>query len=342
MEVKIPRQIKIEYDDQLDLEKINKLVLELFKETKNSRIKKIKNKISQLKAQETKTNVERETLEEKLEKLKQSKLEIKKGKDRRKYSERIDPIIEMYNNLENSEESNTSESSRDVSTARKKAIGEFIDILEDYIDVEINRGGKTVSEEYSVESKSKTVCEDMDRKNFFKAFQEIQGKLNIKIPDDLLKKLDKHMKSYGLPTRMDAKNIPLSKDGKKKGTDRKIMREALKRTTNQRYYSMINIICSIYWGWKLPDLGSIESKVMRDYDATQKIFKSMKLGRSNLGVQFRLYKHLEQYKDEIEELGYKLNKKDFEIVGTRNIILEYEEIWKAMAKGAGLLPIDTI
>ena len=39
------------------------------------------------------------------------------------------------------------------------------------------------------EIRPKNPTEDIDRKNFYKALQELQGKLNTKIPEDLFKKI---------------------------------------------------------------------------------------------------------------------------------------------------------
>lgn len=344
MDLKIHRQLNIQYDKELDLENIHNLMVSLFEETKASRIKKVRRAIKLAQREEPETNVEIEALEERLNKLNLIKSDIKTGVDCQNYIEEVTPILKTYKMLEGISEgsSESSEESSELVRRKKKLINEFISVLQNYITVDVKKTGIGAAEKPTSENRKTNNCEDTDRKNFHKAFLEFQGKLNIKIPDDLLKKIDKYMESYGFVTRKEAVDLPLDSNGKKEGTNRKLMELALKKTKNQSYYGKINMICSIYWGWKLPDLSSLESRIMSDFDRTQKIFKSLQLGRSNLGIQYRLYKHLEQYKPELKELGYNFSKKDFKIVDTREIILEYEEIWKQMAKGAGLLPIETV
>lgn len=324
MEIKLLDRLKIEYEEDLDLIEVHDYILNLFDRTKKQRLVKIDEIINKNENSPVKTLVEKEVNEEQNNKLRKTRKEIEDGVDLQQYLEQAEILITKY----------------DSSKEKKKLINEYLRLLGRYINIDIIKPKDNSREnEYCVKPSKD---EDSDRENFKRALMSSQGKRNIKIQEDIYAKLDNYFDSYSLITREKAKSIPLKKNGKKDGTSKELMEKALKDTGNPSYYDRINIICANYWGWKLPDFTSLESKIMEEYDVTQKVFRSLTKERtSNLNLQYRLYKHLELHKEELKELGYILRKDDFKIIGTRTIFLEYDVIWKQMTQAAGLQFIPT-
>ena len=161
-----------------------------------------------------------------------------------------------------------------------------------------------------------------DRINFEKVLARYQGKQNNKPPKELYEKLDQWFVENGLYSSEYYKNLPLI-DGKKKGTSRILMYKALGEIKCSGYYDDINLIMNVFWGWTLPDVSHLETKIMKDYDTFQIVFEEVldKEGRkSSLNSQWRLYKHLKR-------LGWKCNKKDFKIPTTPNILEYHKRKW---------------
>lgn len=325
MEIKLPDRLKIEFEEDLDIEDVHNYVLNLFERSKTARLNKLDEMIQKCGNSPSKTLVEKDVNQEKIDKLRKLRKDISEEVDLKQYTEQANILLEHYNNSEN----------------KKKYINEYLRFLDAYIHIDVIKPKDNNREADYCAKSSKD--EHSDRENFKRALLRIQGKQNCKILEDILVKLDKYFDSFDLITRQKAKSISLKTNGKKEGTSRELMERALKEIGNPSYYDRINIICSIYWGWKLPDFTVLEPKIMEEYENTQKIFLSLpNKGRSsNLNLQYRLFKHLELHKEELKELGYILKKDDFKLIGTRVIFLQYDEIWKQMTQGAGLIFIPT-
>ena len=167
-----------------------------------------------------------------------------------------------------------------------------------------------------------------DRDNFLKALRRYEGKQPNRLPENLIPILDRHYESFGLPKCEEIKQMPLTERGSRGNTSREMMFKALYATGNVAYYEDINLICHIYWGWSLPDISYLEDQIMDDYDKTQRIYESLpKERKSNLNIQYRLFKHLQMRK-------HKCSIDDFKIVKTRDILEYHDSIWRQMITGA--------
>jgi Poxvirus Late Transcription Factor VLTF3 like len=186
-----------------------------------------------------------------------------------------------------------------------------------------------------------------DRDNFLKALRRHEGKQPNHLPENLIDVLDRHFTSFGLPAVEEVRRLPLiergPRQGTKEGTSRDMMFRALYETNNVAYYEDINLICHLTWGWALPDISYLEDQIMDDYDKTQRIYESLPKDRkSNLNIQYRLFKHLEMRR-------HRCYIDDFKIVKTRDILEYHDSIWRLMIEGAkqahpehGFIFIETI
>jgi len=125
--------------------------------------------------------------------------------------------------------------------------------------------------------------------------------------------------------------LPLTENGRKKGTSREMMFEALSDTNNSAFYDDINLILHLYWGWELPNISHLEERIMEDYINTQQVYNSiLKKDRdASLNIQFRLYVHL-------KAVGYPCTKDDFKIQTSRDSLIFHNEVWKEMCEKTGI------
>lgn len=170
-----------------------------------------------------------------------------------------------------------------------------------------------------------------DCENFRKALLRFQGKQANKPPPKLYEHLDVYFDKIGKPPRSEIIKLPLTSDGKKKGTTRQMMFEALSETNNSAYYDDINLIIHEYWGWKLPDISHLEDQIMEDYIATQQVYNQIpdKDRDASLNIQFRLFVHL-------KAVGYPCTKDDFKIQTSRDSLIFHSEMWKIMCEKTGV------
>jgi len=170
-----------------------------------------------------------------------------------------------------------------------------------------------------------------DCENFRKALLRFQGKQVHKPPSKLYDQLDTFFEKTGKPSRQTVQKQSLTPDGKKKGTSRQMMFEALAETNNSAYYDDINLIMHEYWGWNLPDISHLEEQIMEDYIATQQVYNSIpnKDRDASLNIQFRLFVHL-------KAVDYQCNKDDFKIQTSRDSLIFHSEMWKIMCDKTGI------
>ena len=170
-----------------------------------------------------------------------------------------------------------------------------------------------------------------DCENFKKVLMRFQGKQPNRPPPKLYEQLDEYFDRIGKSKGAEFQALGLSPEGKKKGTSRQMMFEALGETNNSAYYDDINLIMHNYWGWELPDISELEDKVMEDYMTTQQIYNVIpnKDRNASLNIQFRLYVHL-------KAIGYPCSKEDFKIQTSRDSLEFHQEMWKIMCEKTGL------
>lgn len=163
-----------------------------------------------------------------------------------------------------------------------------------------------------------------DKGNFEKALKRYQGKQLNNLPPDIEERLDEYFGRLGMTLGSTVKELPFTKCGRKKpGTSRTVMTEALKRTGMSGHYKDIDLVCHIYWGWKLPDISHIEEKIMSDYDEVKNAFEKVKGDerKSCLNTQYVLFRLLQRN-------GHPCNFSDFKIVTTGSIFRYYQVKWK--------------
>jgi hypothetical protein len=170
-----------------------------------------------------------------------------------------------------------------------------------------------------------------DCENFRKVLMRFQGKQPNRPPNKLYEQLDEYFHKIFKPKGSEIMVLPMTHEGKKKGTSRQMMFEALNETNNSAYYDDINLIMHNYWGWELPDITELEEKIMEDYMTTQQIYNSIphKDRNASLNIQFRLFVHL-------KAIGYPCTKEDFKIQTSRDSLEFHQEMWKIMCEKTGL------
>jgi hypothetical protein len=170
-----------------------------------------------------------------------------------------------------------------------------------------------------------------DCENFRKVLMRFQGKQPNRPPVKLYEQLDEYFERICKPKCIEIQALPITIEGKKKGTSRQMMFEALGETNNSAYYDDINLIMHNYWGWDLPDITELEEKIMEDYMTTQQVYNAIpnKDRNASLNIQFRLYVHL-------KAIGYPCTKEDFKIQTSRDSLEFHQEMWKIMCEKTGL------
>lgn len=159
-----------------------------------------------------------------------------------------------------------------------------------------------------------------DRVNFEKVLLRFQGKQVSKPDGSLYQKIDEWFIKKNLPSQQEFHKRPLTSRGKKRGATKELMYQALSEIGCSGYYDDINLICHIFYGLPLPDIGHLEDIIMHDYDVFQKVYDDIdKDGRkSSLNSQWKLYILLRRQ-------GLDCKMRDFKIPTTPHI-LDYHKI----------------
>ena len=174
---------------------------------------------------------------------------------------------------------------------------------------------------------------DDDINNFIKILQKFEGKNVGNIPEIIYEHLDEYFINKGMYIGSYYKKLPLSGEGKKEGTSKKKMWNALENLNYNQYYDEINYITNVYWGWKLPDLSLYRNQIIKDYQLTQQVWQRIKkdYNRSaSLGTSFRLYSHL-------KAVGYPYcRKEDFKIQDMVESLRLHDDAWRRMCQETGV------
>lgn len=170
-----------------------------------------------------------------------------------------------------------------------------------------------------------------DWENFEKALIRYQGRQQNKPPQKLYDQLDVYYRKIQKSLGAEIRSRPSLSDGKKDGTSRQMMLDALCETNNSAYYDDVNLVMNVYWGWKLPDVSHLENQIMQDYYLTQQVYNSEPhQGRdASLNTQFRLYVHL-------LAVGHRCSRDDFKIQTSRDSLEFHQEMWKKMCDKTGV------
>lgn len=165
-----------------------------------------------------------------------------------------------------------------------------------------------------------------DTNNFIKVLDKFEGRNEPHPPEEIYVQLDNYFTSMKMEKGEYYRNLPLNQSGKKEGTSKKKLWDALENTGNNKYYDESNFIAHKYWGWKLPDISLYREKLISDYQETQNIWNKIKYkyNRSaSLGTQFRLYVHL-------KAINYPCDREDFKIQDMVESLRIHNDAWKIM------------
>ena len=346
---KIPGSIEIDEREDSEVEKFKSVnivklhayILSLFKKTKKKRLEEVDFKLESLKKSSTETILEKEKKKKNIKKWKQIRRIVYGDEDMKIFDFQGNILLVQYLKLAKQEED--IKNNPDLYIFKNRVISEYIEFAQKIIQIDQqSTADLTVPEIISSGSNSKSGTKEDDkteREIFNKAFLSHQAKRPVNIPEEVYKRLDEYFSSFEHLeplTRGNILKIKLLASGKRKGTSKELMRDALSATGNASYYDRENLICVNYWKWKLADLSSVEAQVMIDFDETQKAYHWMKktkhplLNRdSNLNIGYRLYQHL-------RARGIKCKKADFKIIGGRDILIDYDKIWQVMVEKANI------
>ncbi len=190
----------------------------------------------------------------------------------------------------------------------------------------LNFSKTTFFKESPGQSKSLTNSDYEDKENFLKALECYLGE-ETPPPQSVLNKLDEWSYKYGHPTKEEIRNMPFNDDGTRGEYGKSMMIQALADEGLADYYKDWKLIGHLLWGWRLPNISQQDRElILSDYDATQKIFNSIKGERkSSMNTQLRLYRHLEARKIDCRPA-------DFKLPTTPGILEEQDGFWKEMVK----------
>ena len=175
-------------------------------------------------------------------------------------------------------------------------------------------------------------CSEDDTNNFIKVLDKFEGRNEPHPPENIYEELDNYFISMNMKIGQYYRKKPLNERGKKTGTSKKKLWDALENTGNNKYYDESNFIAHKYWGWELPDISLYRDKLISDYQETQNVWNNIKhnYNRSaSLGTQFRLYVHL-------KAIGYECDREDFKIQDMVESLRIHNDAWKIMCEETGL------
>ena len=172
-------------------------------------------------------------------------------------------------------------------------------------------------------------CFDEDVNNFIKILDKFEGKTNIMVDNNFIELLDNYFVDIGMGKGSYYKNLDTLLNGKKEGTSRKLLWNALEKIGYSQYYDEVSYIANVYWGWKLPDLTKYKDQLIKDYQMTQNIWNLIKADykrSASLGTQFRLYVQL-------KAVNYPyMDREDFKIQDNIESLRLHNECWKIMCE----------
>ena len=174
---------------------------------------------------------------------------------------------------------------------------------------------------------------DEDISNFVKILDKFEGKTNLILDSSFMNLLDNYFLGIGLKKGEEIRKLKLNGEGKKDGTSKKMLWNALESLGYSQYYDETSYIANVYWGWELPDISRYRDQLIKDYQITQNIWNVIKSDykrSASLGTQFRLYVQL-------MAVGYpKCDRNDFKIQENIESLRLHNECWKIMCEKANI------
>lgn len=193
---------------------------------------------------------------------------------------------------------------------------------------------------YTRDTDQKVSPVDEDMNNFIKILDKFEGKFSTVIHNELYDFLDIFFTEIGDKDGEYYRNLPLLDNGKKKGTSKKKLWNALDKIGHSQYYDESSYICHVYWGWGLPDLSLYREQLLIDYQNTQKHWNMIKsdYNRSaSLGTQYRLFVHLKAVDYPCCDID------DFKIQDMVESLRKHNHAWERMCKASNVnfFPVST-
>lgn len=310
---------------ELDLEALTISITKRFTKSRKDRLNQVKEQITFIKEKEVKGVFDCKDRENELQRLAALRASIRNYEDRDGFLEKATELVDRLSK---------------EPEAREEITEQYLEILSSIIKYELRLDEEPEdpeSKEVAVvtSSKSRTRDDNSDRESFIKAFQRYRGQLLQNIPEALLEIIDNYLDSWEHLQKFHRRNahkLALKENGTRKGTSLRMMMQVLKETQNPLFYDRAKPIAIVYWKWEIKDIGEFEDIILKDYNATQRVYKEKikgKFRKSNLNIQYRLLKHL-------EARGIPVHRDDFKLICGREILIEYDKMWKIMVEESGI------
>ena len=325
---------------KIDILKIDDEIKKSIKsETKNILIYKTK-------LQNEQDNIKKEELRNKIE-------DITSGAIVGEYIYLTEKILQKYSELFKIPVSVSFFEKTDKNDAQiEDIIKQYIDIAKNYIDIKSYKNEKNATlicecgnnnfiytdntmtcENCSIETVIQSVqnsFKDIDRLNMSQKYKykkkvhfrdtinQYQGKQKNKLSDDkVYKDLEEHFLKMGL-ININGKtwyerHSKITKD---------IVYMVLGETNNNKRYEDINYIHNYFTGIPCPDISKLEYTLLQEFDMIVDVYESLNVDRKNfLNSKYVLYQLLRIN-------GIKVDDKDFDLLKTRERLLEHDLIWQ--------------
>lgn len=166
---------------------------------------------------------------------------------------------------------------------------------------------------------------------FKREYLQYIGEDKVHIGNDVYVELDRYFANQGFPCKEEIRKRPLDAYGKRLGTSRALLDEALGHIGFPSLYKHANSIGREYWDWKLrDDLLDKMPLIVQDFLNTQKFYPVIDKGNrtSNMCSQHRLLQHF-------RSRGIDVPVSDFKLPGDESLE-SGEYMWKQMCELAKL------
>ena len=344
----------INYKDDLNILQLHQKVIGQLQIERGDYLNSMKNELRyhQKTSQTPQTVVERKQTIEKIKKLQSEIFLIEIDNKLNQYIKDSQSILKSYSQIGpkrsvfvfSSNNNQSQEEDEHVKNKRHQIIGEYLELIGKYIDINVLR---TISFDYHCQScrtdlrslietddellfcpncnveaklppKSNPVeSEDQDnnkpikdnydnRPNFVDVTKCFNGTQKNPPSIELYESLNKYFTQQGLIGMIHTSYD----DTNIRENGRTSMLDALKYIERPDQYKNINLILHTYWNFPLPNISHLEDVIFEDYDLSQQIYDKSKGDRkSSLNTQFRLYCHL-------KNRNHPCNASDFKIVAS--------------------------
>jgi hypothetical protein len=359
---KIPKLINVETITKYEIERIHGYAIDFFN-LQEQKIKTLSEEIKTLKEEDISdlNYVDQISHINIIKKKENTVILYTTTKNKDKYIQQIEPILDRFKVLFNHEEEKIFGMENETPEDITKEMINMIDIIKHFTTIEFNFNIKSkptcaccnydftdlmpdsddilrcpncsvendlshCSDKYLETEKMTTFpyCDYNVENNFIKFLDKFQGKIKCSLNKNVYTRL---LDNYFLKKKKDIGSVVKERNfdykGFKEGTSLDTMLVSLKDIGLSDFYDDVYFICKKYWGWILPDLEENIEKIIFVYEKTQSAYKSIenKKRSSSISIPFHTLKILEL-------AGYKYGVSDFKIPKDEKSKRELEEYWK--------------